>query len=494
MINYGDLAYVGNITVGSPAQGPYVVVFDSGSSNLWIPSVQCDLSFDTGCVGKHKYDHKKSTTYIADTCEALFIPYGTGFVLGYISTDDVQVGPLTVKKQEFGEALYMADFFAQTPIDGILGQYVANALARQQGRAPPRAHRFGGEQKWEEMQKGIQSVPRVPMINYGDLAYVGNITVGSPAQGPYVVVFDSGSSNLWIPSVQCDLSFDTGCVGKHKYDHKKSTTYIADTCEALFIPYGTGFVLGYISTDDVQVGPLTVKKQEFGEALYMADFFAQTPIDGILGLAFQDIASDGIPPVFYNMWAQKLISENNFSVYLSATNSSKTSEVVFGGLDPAHYTGSFVYADVLIPSYWLVGTEHFLVNGKIVYSCPLDYCPTVIDTGTSIIVGPTYALSNVVKAIGTVDPSCKNISSLPTIAFAFNPPVGSGMAATVLDLTPEDYVVKVDTTDGIQCMLGIEMSDLTAPFVILGDVFLRRYYTQFDMENKRVGFALAKHA
>lgn len=39
--------------------------------------------------------------------------------------------------------------------------------------------------------------------------------------------------------------------------------------------------------------------------------------DGIMGLAFQSIASDNVVPVFNNMISQGLVSRPMFSVYLS---------------------------------------------------------------------------------------------------------------------------------------------------------------------------------
>jgi hypothetical protein len=92
----------------------YLPIFDnqSGSSNLWIPSSQCLIQIDQGCEGKSLYNHSKSSTYTPDACQILFIPYGTGFMGGYLSNDTVTVGGIAVKQQEFGEAIYIADFFS----------------------------------------------------------------------------------------------------------------------------------------------------------------------------------------------------------------------------------------------------------------------------------------------------------------------------------------------------------------------------------------------
>ena len=58
-----------------------------------------------------------------------------------------------------------------------------------------------------------------PFKNYADESFVGTIGIGSPYQGPFVVVFDTGSSNLWVPQVGCNSG---GCQGKTHYDSSQS--------------------------------------------------------------------------------------------------------------------------------------------------------------------------------------------------------------------------------------------------------------------------------
>lgn len=331
----------------------------------------------------------------------------------------------------------------------------------------------------------VATYPSVPLTDVQDSEYFGEVDIGTPAQ-KFLVIYDTGSSNLWVPSVKCD---NCKKEGGH-YDSTKSSSYTKNG-ESFALQYGTGSCTGFLSADSTTLGGATLKNFTFGEVTHeAADVFGQAPFDGILGLGPPAAAIDKVPMPMAELKAQGLIEKNIFSAYL-ASNESTGSTLVLGGTDSQFYSGDFTYvktalAAKLLP-YWLVSAKDIKVGGVSTKACNwLTGCYMVVDTGTSILAGPPSSVSALTDKIGTVATDCSNLDKLPTIQFT--------LGGKDFDLEPEFYVLKAkdDKSGKVECQLGIQGVNAGVPIWILGDPFLRKYYTVWDAEEKRVGFATAK--
>ncbi|KMQ88031.1 lysosomal aspartic protease-like protein, partial [Lasius niger] len=81
---------------------------------------------------------------------------------------------------------------------------------------------------------------------------------------------------------------------------------------------------------------------------------------------------------------------------------------------------------------------------------------------------------------------CNQIPHLPVIDFVLD--------GKTFNLSGEEYVLQIKQFGITICMSGFKGSDMALSGVqwILGDIFIGRYYTEFDLDNNRVGFASAK--
>jgi hypothetical protein len=75
-------------------------VFDTGSSNLWVPSKECKLS--PACYLHKYFDSSKSSTYATNGTK-FNITYGSGAVVGFEGRDIVNVAGLRAEKALFGQ-------------------------------------------------------------------------------------------------------------------------------------------------------------------------------------------------------------------------------------------------------------------------------------------------------------------------------------------------------------------------------------------------------
>jgi len=251
--------------------------------------------------------------------------------------------------------------------------------------------------------KGIE-----PITNFLDAQYFGEISIGNPPQY-FNVVLDTGSSNLWIPSSQCPW-YELACDLHNKYDHGKSSTYKANGTN-FQIQYGSGSMSGFLSQDNVVLGGLTAKGQVFAEAVSEPGLtFVAAQFDGILGLGFDTISVDGVPPVWYNLVAQGQVDEPVFAFWLNRNAADNAGgELVLGGVDTNHYTGDFIYTNITKEGYWQFLAHDFLINGKSQGFCPAGGCKTIADTGTSLLAGPTEVVAKInkmINATGILESEC----------------------------------------------------------------------------------------
>uniref|UniRef100_A0AAY4BV22 pepsin A n=1 Tax=Denticeps clupeoides TaxID=299321 RepID=A0AAY4BV22_9TELE len=334
---------------------------------------------------------------------------------------------------------------------------------------------------WEEYRKRYPYNPTdkfgyavgdEQMTNDADLAYFGVISIGTPPQS-FKVIFDTGSSNLWVPSVYCSSA---ACNNHQKFSPSLSSTY-KNAGKPLRIRYGTGSMTGFLAYDTVEVGGIQVPKQIFGLSQTEAPFMSHMKADGILGLAFPRLAASGAQPVFNNMVKQGLV-QDYFSVYLSR-NAVAGSEVIFGGVDNSHYTGAITWVPLSAETYWQITVDSITVNGNVI-ACH-GGCQAIVDTGTSLIIGPTSDISSINSAVGATMNNgdavvnCKDISSMPDITINIHGHAFTLPASTYLH------------SQGYSCRTGF--SHGRSNLWILGDVFLREYYSIYNMADNSVGLA-----
>jgi cathepsin D len=128
--------------------------------------------------------------------------------------------------------------------------------------------------------------------------------------------------------------------------------------------------------------------------------FLRGRLSGILGLGFERIAQTGYKPWWKVLSDQGVWSAPEMSFYMkreqgnpSATDYEDGGVVTLGGRNPSYYSGQIEFTNVIGSAWWLVPVAGITVQGRAANVASGGLA--AIDTGTSLIGGPTSDVASI---------------------------------------------------------------------------------------------------
>lgn len=334
------------------------------------------------------------------------------------------------------------------------------------------------------------------MTNFMNTQYTVRLSVGTPSQTLHVVP-DTGSRELIVSSTKCG----SDCPNRNKYDARLSSTHAGQQKDVETV-FGQGNVLSEIARDVVELADhldtstkvsstndiLEMKKQQIKN-------FGRSAFDGVMGLGKQSEArkDDSAPALLTSLGVEE------FSMCLGRTEGSPG---VFM-LNSAPVLPNYQEVNVVGDNHWAIKMSQVGVGSDTKSDlCSSGGCVAIVDTGTSLIAGPSEALDKLAQQLPDVLEDCSNLHTLPNLRFTLD--------GKDFDMPPSTWVLKVESEESttqwfgpfkmkskngvkktmcVPAFMEINMKSQFGPVWILGMPFLREYAVKFDRAHKKIQFA-----
>jgi hypothetical protein len=279
---------------------------------------------------------------------------------------------------------------------------------------------------------------------------------------------------------------------------------------------GTEYIGDYI-TDVVSVGGIEIKAGDLIIGLanqLVSGPQAQNDGSGLVGVGYQALSgaialtatgtNGTLPPTIISAGD---ISRQAYSLYLGG-NEAHDGAIIFGGVDPAYYTGDLVVVqtlpdplpetDIQYTALQVALTGVSVSDGKGTRGLTgSDYgVAALLDSGTSIMHLPNDIVTALYDGFGITmiegEPylPCSRAESNASIAFQFGgsdgPSISVPLSAMMANYSDSGATPFSDGQDA--CFFNV-VGPLGDGSVILGDSFMRSGYFVFDLTNNQIAVA-----
>ncbi|KAJ2770696.1 hypothetical protein IWQ56_002071 [Coemansia nantahalensis] len=337
------------------------------------------------------------------------------------------------------------------------------------------------------------------ITNVRDYYYYGYVAIGNPPQ-KFSVVFDTGSSNIWVPGEACASQ---ACTQHHRFSDRASSTFHASP-QKIQIQYGTGFIAGDIGIDNVRVTEsLALRNQSFAMTRVEDKTFTlpRSQFDGLFGLGFTGGAEGAVRAPIDTMVAEKILDQPVFSVKLFRGSENGNGEIAFGSFDTS-YAKQLQWIDVYGDIFWATTMEGIFYGDEpanYLYGADAAAAATatlpaaqkarasrkaLLDTGSSLIYGDMFTLSAMSARIG----ANLQTGEIPCSALAALKPFHFVLGGKRFSMTPNEYIFH-DPATGV---CEVQWMPVSEYLWIMGIPFLQSHYSVYDIKGHRMGLARMK--
>lgn len=341
---------------------------------------------------------------------------------------------------------------------------------------------------------------RQVLINDADMQYTGQITIGGQQKS---AIMDSGSFDIVALSDECSR-----CGSKKLlYSPTQSSTYAAGELTATQT-YGSGSTQSRECWETISIGPSASEGQAFWQVydanmpiLTEASFqliFGVGPPAGAAQIAQMEAdfaANDAhLKEVLAHVQKQSFFTkQTDTHVLATCLHREPGSPGVFIWNDahPETYPMSyFVKVPVIGSMYWSAELSDVSI-GDTQLACWGTPCMAVMDTGTSLVAGPSTVIYQVDEIAAKMSDECRDLSALPNLEFKLNGeqfslPSSLYMGEIYGDMSEEIRGKMNHTQDSHMCDAAMMTLDEEDPdfgsMWIFGLPFFRKYYSSFILD------------
>lgn len=106
------------------------------------------------------------------------------------------------------------------------------------------------------------------------------------------------------------------------------------------------------------------------------------------------------------------MQDASFSFFLTKEANEAGSQLVLGGVEPAYAKSEWKYYPLVMENYWLIGMSSVSIGNF----SSTENLKAIVDSGTSVIVGPKDMIAEMTKELpASLD--CTKLDTYPDLTF-----------------------------------------------------------------------------